>query len=107
MILEDLELFCYYFVNILNYITENNINLENIYNMEEKSFFISCNKFRQDILQEGKKNLYLVQYNYQELITVMGAIYVHITNLALSLIFWWTNYYIGKLIHTERKGKRP
>lgn len=48
-------------VQIFNYIIKNNIKLKNIYNIDEKDFFISLNKFRHSIVRKGKKNQHFSQ----------------------------------------------
>lgn len=64
---------------LFNYIIENDIKPENIYNMDEKGFFIGRNKRRRAI--------------------------VHGTKLPPFVIFRGLSHHIGNLIHAEREGK--
>lgn len=111
-----MEQFCHYFVKmnsfflcpdhmcfrnlqLLNHIIENDIKPKNIYHMDENGFLIGCNKCRYSIVCKGRRNLSLVQYNLQELGTVIGSICADETKLPLFNIFGGSSHRIESLIY--------
>lgn len=84
---ENLELFFPYFAKLFNYIIENHIKPVNIYNSEEKKIFISYNKRLHVVVRKNHKNLHLVLYSSQKLVTVVQFIYADLTKLLWFVIF--------------------
>lgn len=70
-----------------NYIVENNIQPENIYNMDKEGFLIGCNKRRKTIVRKGRKNPSIMQENSWEFVTAIESIYADGTKLPLFNIF--------------------
>lgn len=84
---ENLKLFDYYIANCFNQIIEDDMKPENIDNMNENIFFISHNKHYSSIKHKGRKNMSLVKYNLQELVTAIKSICTDKNKLLTFLFF--------------------
>lgn len=102
---KNLKLFHYFFTMHFNYIIGNDIKPENIYNMDKNDFCIGHNKCRYAIVCKADKNLCLVEYNLQELVTVIKSIALYVTELLLLVISGVLSHRFVNHIPAEKEGK--